>query len=78
MLDVACIYAAACDVAIADLAFWAAGSPATLGMMASLSWVGKRAETKFAKSSEGEGLNALMDLQISRLVASRVRSLFPG
>ena len=81
MLDVACIHAAACDVAIADSTFWAAGRPQSLCMMASLCGICKRAQTEFQteyKSCEADSLMALMDFQWHRLLASRVRILFPG
>ena len=77
LLDVACIYAAACDVAIADTTFWAAARPPSLCMMASLCGIYKRAQTEFAESLEAQSVLALMDFQFYRLLASRVRILFP-
>ena len=74
MLDVACIHAAACNVAIADTAFRAAVKPPTsLGVMASLSGICQRAETGFPSSPEATGLIALMDFQFGRLTALKVR-----
>ena len=75
MLHMACIHAAACDVAIADAGFGfdRPASPSNLDVLASLHGVYKRAEAEFPLGPEAEGLLALMEFETCRLIASRVR-----
>ena len=74
MLDLACIHAAACDVALVDTAFRAAASPpASVGMMGSLCGIYQGARRAFPWSPEAQGLFALMDFQLDRLRALWVR-----
>lgn len=79
LLDLACIHAAACDVALVDTAFRAAASPSTkFGMIAALHAMHEGAFANFPRSPGAEGLTALMDLQLYRLKILWVRALFPA
>ena len=74
LLDTACTFTAACDVAIADAGFRGATDSSNLAMVASLSVMYLRAAAEFPKSPEAAALLALMDFQYGRLQASRVRT----
>ena len=71
MLDVVCMHAAACDVAIADSGFRHMAKPGCgNSLVASLAAMLNQARKKFPPSAEAERLLALMDFQLARTLAA--------
>ena len=71
MADVACIVAAACDLAIADTGFAAAVSASGATMLQCLFEMYLKAHSEFSRlSPEREGLLSLMIYQIMRVTAA--------
>ena len=81
-LDVVCIHAAGCDLAIAfmgDTGSRGAVNHSFHGAVASLLQIHQRATREFNKNPEADGLLALMDVQVMRTLAAcvPVRSPLP-
>lgn len=74
MLDMVCIFAAACDLGISAVSFRSASSSSGPGMLTSLCGIYNRAVAAASKSPEAEGLLALLGFQLARLTTSLVRS----
>ena len=70
MLDVVCIHAAACDVAIADESFRHTASPSGVGVVAALLGMLALAHQVFPEGPETERMISLMDFQVSRTLAA--------
>ena len=79
LLDVVCIHAAACDLAIADAGFRSTFIMSSVAVMALLHDKAHKAHKDFPTSPDTEGLHAAMDFQDMRLVAAgvKVRSSWP-
>ena len=69
-LDVACVVAAACDLAVADAGFRESASAAGTPLAGSLNAVRKQAVDEFPRDPETLGLLALMDFQLTRAEAA--------
>ena len=67
LLDLACMHAAACDLAIADVAFGTAVSSSGVGMAQALISIAQRAQRDFPASPERYEVVALMGFQSARL-----------
>ena len=71
ILDMVCIHAAACDLAIADPGFRTMGENITV--MASLHEKTREAHMAFPKLPGTEGVLALIDFQFARLLAADIQ-----
>ena len=72
-LDVACVFAAACDLAMADAAFRASVSASGTGLADSLTTILQKAARYFPRDPETQGLVTLMDCQLTRAEAAGLR-----
>ena len=79
ILDIVCIHAAACDLAIADVGFRTTCMGENIDVLASLYERAREAHKVLPKIPGTEGLLALMDFQLDRLMAAdiQVRRLSP-
>ena len=69
-MDAACVYAAACDVAIADAGFRTDASGADCMMLHTLCHMNQQAQIADAQNPKGDPTLALMDFQFARVLAS--------
>lgn len=72
LLDIVCIHAAACDLAIADVGFRTICTE-DVSVIASLYESPREARRVAPKHPEVEGLLALMDFQVARLMAADIQ-----
>ena len=73
VLDIVCIHAAACDLAIADVGFRNSYYESKLSVMASLMDVTYRAHKIQPKTPDVLGMLALMDFQLTRAMAADIQ-----
>ena len=73
ILDIVCTHAAACDLAIADAGFRTTCIGYNINVMASLYMKAREASETLPRIAGTEGLLALMEFQIARLMATDIQ-----